>query len=149
MPVKKKRRKKSGIVYFATNNRINNMVKIGQTIDSAVKRLEAANKSNPFMCGRWSISIKVKTNNVERTEELAHKLFEEYRDAESISKEMFFIPEGMTVKKMADLVRKKDDDYKKLREEKAKIQSQLEEQKRKLKEMEEASKKDLFNITNK
>ena len=45
MPVKKKRRKKSGVVYFATNNRINNMVKIGQTVDSTIKRLEAANTS--------------------------------------------------------------------------------------------------------
>ena len=35
----KKRRKKSGIVYFAVNNRIPEMVKIGRTIDSAEKRL--------------------------------------------------------------------------------------------------------------
>ena len=81
----RKRKKQSGIVYFAVNNRIDGMVNIGKTIDSADKRLEYANKPNPFMCGKWSITQKVKTNGVDRTEELAHHLFEEFHDKKSVS----------------------------------------------------------------
>ena len=104
----KKRRKKSGIVYFAVNNRIPEMVKIGRTIDSAEKRLEYANRKNEFMCGIWSITQKVKTNDVKRTEALAHELYEDYFDNKSISQEMFFLPPNKTVKEMADEVRDKD-----------------------------------------
>ena len=103
-----KRKKKSGIVYFAVNNRIENMVKIGMTIDTAESRLEQANRKNEFMCGIWSITQKVKTNDAKRTESLAHTLFEDKLDNESISTEMYFIPPEMTVKEMADIVREKD-----------------------------------------
>jgi len=103
-----KRKKKSGIVYFAVNNRIENMVKIGMTIDTAESRLEQANRKNEFMCGIWSITQKVKTNDAKRTESLAHTLFEDKLDNESISTEMYFIPPEMTVKEMADMVREKD-----------------------------------------
>tara|TARA_B110000881_G_C18267996_1_gene361286 strand:+ start:51 stop:530 length:480 start_codon:yes stop_codon:yes gene_type:complete len=104
----KKRKKKSGVVYFAVNNRIQNMVKIGMTIDSAQRRLDLANRKNEFMCGIWSITQKVKTNDAKRTESLAHTLFEDKLDNESISTEMYFIPPEMTVKEMADMVREKD-----------------------------------------
>ena len=103
-----KRKKRSGIVYFAVNNRIKKMVKIGMTIDSAERRLENANRKNEFMCGIWSITQKVKTNDAKRTESLAHTLFEDKLDNESISTEMYFIPPEMTVKEMADMVREKD-----------------------------------------
>ena len=103
-----KRKKKSGIVYFAVNNRIENMVKIGMTIDTAENRLEQANRKNEFMCGIWSITQKVKTNDAKRTESLAHTLFGDQLDNESISTEMYFIPADMTVKDMADEVREKD-----------------------------------------
>ena len=103
-----KRKKKSGVVYFAVNNRIENMVKIGMTIDSAQRRLDLANRKNEFMCGIWSITQKVKTNDAKRTESLAHTLFEDKLDNESISTEMYFIPPEMTVKEMADMVREKD-----------------------------------------
>jgi Zn-finger domain-containing protein len=112
----KKRRKLSGVVYFAVNTRIPNMVKIGKSIDSAEKRLEFANKTNAFMVGRWSVTHKVSTNNVDRTEGLAHRLFKNFYDEESVSKEMFFIPEGITVKKMADITRSKDIEFKKVEE---------------------------------
>jgi hypothetical protein len=107
----KKRKKKSGVVYFAVNNRIENMVKIGMTIDSVEGRLASANRKNEFMCGIWSITQKVKTNDVKRTESLAHTLFEDHLDKESVSTEMYFIPSGMTVKEMADTVREKDRIY--------------------------------------
>ena len=104
----RKRVKKSGIIYFAINNRVSNIVKLGMTTDSAESRLRTANRKHEFMCGIWSINQKVKTNDVKRTEELAHTMFAEFHDKESVSSEMFFIPEGMTVKDMADLVREKD-----------------------------------------
>ena len=104
----RKRKKKSGIVYFAVNNRIPNIVKIGMTIDTAERRLELANRKNEFMCGRWSVTQKVKTNDAKRTESLAHTLFEDHLDTQSISTEMYFMPPGMSVKQMADLVRDKD-----------------------------------------
>ena len=103
-----KRKKKSGVVYFAVNNRIENMVKIGMTIDTAESRLEKANSKNEFTCGIWSITQKVKTNDAKRTESLAHRLFRDQLDNESISTEMYFIPTEMTVKEMADMVREKD-----------------------------------------
>ena len=103
-----KRKKKSGIVYFAVNNRIENMVKIGMTIDTAESRLEKANSKNEFTCGIWSITQKVKTNDAKRTESLAHTLFGDQLDNESISTEMYFIRADMTVKDMADEVREKD-----------------------------------------
>ena len=103
-----KRKKKSGVVYFAVNNRIENMVKIGMTIDSAQRRLDLANRKNEFMCGIWSITQKVKTNDAKRTESLAQTLFEDQLDNESISTEMYFIRADMTVKDMADEVREKD-----------------------------------------
>ena len=84
------------------------MVKIGMTIDSAEARLAQANRKNEFMLGRWSINQKVKTNDVKRTEDLAHQLFKEFHDEESVGSEMFYIPDDMTVKNMADLVRDKD-----------------------------------------
>ena len=39
---------------------------------------------------------------------MSHRIFSEYHDKESVSGEMYFIPEGMTVKQMADTVREKD-----------------------------------------
>ena len=110
----KKRKKLSGIIYFAVNTRILNMVKIGKSIDSAEKRLESANKTNPFMAGRWSVTHKVKTNNVDRTEKLAHDLFKLHHDKDSVSTEMFFVPEGYSIKRMADEVRAADVEYKKV-----------------------------------
>lgn len=78
------------------------------TVNSAEERLNTANRKHEFMAGRWSISQKVKTNDVKRTEELAHNLFKDFHDTESVSTEMFFIPDEYSVKKMADLVREKD-----------------------------------------
>ena len=71
----KKRVKKSGLIYFATNTRLADIVKIGMTVNTAEERLNTANRKHEFMAGRWSISQKVKTNDVKRTEELAHQLF--------------------------------------------------------------------------
>lgn len=105
---KKQRVKRSGVIYFAINSRIPNIVKIGMTTASAESRVKKANNKHEFMCGKWSITQKVKTNNAIRTEELSHKIFAEYHDQESVSTEMYFIPEGMTVKQMADTVREKD-----------------------------------------
>lgn len=90
------------------------MVKIGKSIDSAERRLESANKTNPFMVGRWSVTHKVKTNNVDRTEKLAHELFASHHDKDSVSTEMFFVPEGYSIKRMADEVRSADTNYKKV-----------------------------------
>lgn len=104
----RKRTKRSGLVYFAVNNRVLNMVKIGMTTDNADRRLELANRKCEFMVGIWSITQKVKTNDAKRTESLAHMLFEDYLDKESVGTEMFFIPPTMTVKQMADAVREKD-----------------------------------------
>ena len=78
------------------------------TVNTAEERLVTANRKHEFMAGRWTIGQKVKTNDVKRTEELAHQLFADYHDKESVSTEMFFIPEDYTIKKMADLVRDKD-----------------------------------------
>jgi hypothetical protein len=103
--IPKKRRKKSGIVYFAVNNRLEGMVKIGMTIDTANARLKSANKRNEFMPGTWEINQKVKTKNAKQTEELAHQLFAEEHDHESVSEEMYFIKEGVSVKEMADFNR--------------------------------------------
>jgi hypothetical protein len=104
----RKRVKKSGIIYFAINNRISGIVKLGMTTDSAESRLKTANRKHEFMCGTWTINQKVKTNDVKRTEDLAHTIFATFHDKESVSTEMFFIPKDMTVKAMADLVREKD-----------------------------------------
>ena len=111
MAVKKKARKrvkKSGVIYFATNSRVPNMVKIGMTIVTAEERIIYANRRHEFMAGTWQISQKVKTNDTKRTEDLAHNLFKDYHDKESVSKEMYFVPESWSIKKMADEVRKKD-----------------------------------------
>ena len=111
MAIKKrsrKRIKKSGIIYFAVNERVPNMVKIGMTIATAEERITYANRKHEFMPGIWQISQKVKTNDTKRTEDLAHNLFSEYHDQESVSTEMYFIPEGWSIKMMADEVRKKD-----------------------------------------
>ena len=123
----RKRKKLSGVVYFAVNSRIPNMVKIGKSTDSAEKRLESANKTNAFMPGRWSVTHKVKTNNVDRTEDLAHKLFKDYHDDDSISREMFFVPEGTSIKMMADKVRTSDQEYKKVLDLKNKKRKLIEE----------------------
>ena len=104
----KRRIKKSGVIYFAVNNRIKNMVKIGMTTSTAESRLKTTNRKHEFMCGTWSITQKVKTNDVTRTEDLSHKIFSEYQDSESVSSEMYFVPDGWTVKQMADDVRDKD-----------------------------------------
>ena len=90
------------------NSRLESLVKIGMTVNTAEERLVTANRKHEFMAGRWTISHKVKTNDVKRTEELAHQLFTDFHDEDSVSTEMFFIPEGYTIKKMADLVREKD-----------------------------------------
>lgn len=104
----RKRVKKSGIIYFAVNNRITNMVKIGMTTETAESRLRTANRKHEFMCGTWSITQKVKTNDVKRTEDLSHTIFSKFHDKDSVSTEMFFLPPEMTVKQMADIVRDKD-----------------------------------------
>lgn len=104
----RKRIKKSGIIYFAVNPRCPNMVKIGMSIDSAEIRLSSANKRNEWMCGKWTITQKVKTNDVTRTENLSHKIFSEFHCKESVSTEMYCIPPNWTVKQMADIVREKD-----------------------------------------
>lgn len=104
----RRRIKKSGIIYFAINSRISGIVKLGMTTDSAESRLKTANRKHEFMCGTWSITQKVKTNDVKRTEDLAHTIFAVYHCKESVSTEMYLIPEGMSVKAMADLVREKD-----------------------------------------
>ena len=138
-----KRKKKSGIVYFAVNNRIENMVKIGMTIDTAESRLEQANRKNEFTCGIWSITQKVKTNDAKRTESLAHTLFEDKLDNESVSKEMYFIPPKMTVKDMADMVREKDQVYVEQMEEREKATLEVEEAQKKLEEMQRRHKEEL------
>ena len=139
----RKRKKKSGIVYFAVNNRIVDMVKIGMTIESADRRLENANRKNEFMCGTWSITQKVKTNDTKRTESLAHTLFEDKLDNESVSKEMYFIPPKMTVKDMADMVREKDQVYVEQMEEREKATLEVEEAQKKLEEMQRRHKEEL------
>ena len=63
------------------------------TIGTAEARLKKANQKHEFMCGTWSITQKVKTNDVTRTEELSHKIFSEYHDSESVSVN-FFPEEG-------------------------------------------------------
>ena len=103
--IKTIRKKKSGVVYFAVNNRIKNMVKIGMTIDSAQSRLDKANRKNEFMCGVWSITQKVKSNDAKRTESLAQTLFQEQIDNESVSKEMFFIPTHSLMEHLAHMSR--------------------------------------------
>ena len=87
------------------------MVKIGMTTDTVERRLELANRRNEFMCGTWSSTQKVKTNDVTRTKLLSHILFKEYWDKDSVSSEMYLVPPGMTVKQMADTVRDKDKVY--------------------------------------
>ena len=104
----RKRVKKSGVIYFAVNKRVPDMVKIGMTIATAEERIIYANRKHEFMPGQWQISQKVKTNDTKRTEDLAHNLFADYHDKESVSKEMYFIPDEWSVKKMADEVRNKD-----------------------------------------
>ena len=135
----RKNRKKSGIIYFAENNRVDGMVKIGKTIESADKRLEFANKRNEFMIGRWSIKQKVVTNNVKRTEELAHKYFEKNHDKDSVSKEIFYIPKGWTVKKMADTIRLKDKEYKE-------YLKTIEREKKIIKETQKSVSENIFNF---
>lgn len=128
----RKRLKKSGILYFAVNNRVPNIVKIGMTTDSAESRLMSANRKNEFMCGTWSIAQKVATNDVKRTEDLAHTIFKNFHDAESVSSEIYFIPSEMTVKKMADYVREKDKVIQERNLEKEKVLAQLESAKKNL-----------------
>ena len=129
------RKKKSGVVYFAVNNRIKDMVKIGMTIDSAQSRLDKANRKNELMCGIWSITQKVKSNDAKRTESLAQTLFEDQIDNESVSKEMYFLPPKMSVKRMADIVREKDRIYKEQMEEEEKAKFHVLEAQKKLDEL--------------
>ena len=131
----RKRAKKSGLVYFAVNPRIPGIVKIGMTTDSAERRLELANRKHEFMCGTWSITQKVKTNDAKRTESLAHTLFEDQLDLESVSTEMYFIPVGMTVKQMADLVREKDKVYVEHMEEEEAAKAAVQEAQKRLDEL--------------
>ena len=138
-----KRKKKSGIVYFAVNNRIENMVKIGMTIDSAQRRLDLANRKNEFMCGIWSITQKVKTNDAKRTESLAHTLFEDQLDNESVSQAMYFMPKEMKVKEMADMVREKDRIYVEQIEEKEIAKLHLVETQKILEELQKKHKEEL------
>lgn len=137
------RKKKSGVVYFAVNNRLPNIVKIGMTIDTVERRIELANRKNEFMCGRWSVTQKVKTNDTKRTERLAHTVFEDYLDTESVSTEMYFIPEGMTVKQMADLVRDKDRVYSEQMEEEEKAKAEVLAAQRKFDSLHKKHKADL------
>ena len=103
----KKSRKLSGIVYFAENHLIPDIVKIGMTIVNAAERLLKANKRNEFMPGEWKIHQKVATKQAKQTEALAHELFKDHLVPDSVSDEMYYIPDGMTPKGMADLVREK------------------------------------------
>ena len=103
----KKSRKLSGIVYFAENHLIPEIVKIGMTIVNAQERLSKANKTNEFMPGEWKIHQKVATKQAKQTEALAHELFKDHLVIPSVSDEMYYIPDGMTPKGMADLVREK------------------------------------------
>ena len=138
-----KRKKKSGIVYFAVNNRIENMVKIGMTIDTAESRLEKANSKNEFTCGIWSITQKVKTNDAKRTESLAHRLFRDQLDNESVSQAMYFMPKEMKVKEMADMVREKDRIYVEQIEEKEIAKLHLVETQKILEELQRKHKEEL------
>ena len=63
------------------------------------------------------IAQKVKSNDAKRTESLAQTLFEDQIDNESVSKEMYFLPPKLSVKRMADIVREKDRIYKEQMEE--------------------------------
>ena len=137
----KRSRKKSGIVYFAENNRLEGMVKIGKTIDTANARLAVANRKNEFMPGFWKINVKVKTKNAKQTEELAHELFAEQRDDESVSEEMFFVKDDMSIKDMADLVRAKDKIHQKYLDKEKKA-------KQALKDLEDKHKKELMDDFN-
>lgn len=77
--------------------------------DDRYRRAQAgARQPKARVPGVWSITHKVKTNDADRTERLAHMLFEDYWDDESIGTEMFFVPDGMTVKQMSDAVREND-----------------------------------------
>ena len=143
----KKRRKLSGIVYFAQNYIIPDIVKIGMTIETAESRLKSANKRNEFMPGSWKISQKVKTPKAKETEELAHKLFEDYRDTPSISEEMFYIPDGMTVKDMADLVREKNIINQKQISEEKKLKLKLEDAQTALEALKKKNKEALLGDT--
>ncbi len=136
--IPKKRRKKSGIVYFAVNNRLEGMVKIGMTIDTSNARLKYANKKNEFMPGIWEINQKVKTRDAKQTEKLAHELFAELHDAESVSEEMYFTKDGMSVKEMADLVREKDKIHQKYLD-------KVKKAKQALKDLEDKHKKELMD----
>ncbi|MBY4677440.1 hypothetical protein K6T12_12615 [Marinobacterium sp. CAU 1594] len=111
------------------------MVKIGMTIETAESRIELANRRNEFMCGRWEIAQKVKTNDAKRTETLAHTLFEQYHDKDSISTEMYFIPDGMSVKQMADHVREKDRVHIEHLEEKEKLEAEVAAAQEKLRQL--------------
>lgn len=148
MPTSKSKRrvKKAGIIYFAVNNRLANIVKIGATIKSAEDSLKQANRKNEFMPGIWDIRQKIRTNDVERTMDLAHNIYREYLDKESISKEMYFIPRGVTVKQMADVVREQDKQYQEhlLKEEEAK--KALEKAQAERAELLKNSKKKLFGV---
>ena len=140
----KKRRKLSGIVYFAQNYIIPDMVKIGMTIETADSRLKSANKRNEFMPGSWSITQKVKTPKAKETEDLAHQLFADYRDVESISEEMYSIPEGMTVKVMADLVRDKMSLHQKQISKEAKLLKEVSDAKKALEDLKKENEELLF-----
>lgn len=77
----------------------------------------------------------MKTNDTKRTEDLAHNLCSKQHDTESVSNEMYFIPDGYTVKKMADLVREKDKILLDRADETEAAQSRIEEAKRQLEEI--------------
>jgi len=143
----KKRRKLSGIVYFAQNYIIPDIVKIGMTIETAEARLNSANKRNEFMPGSWTITQKVKTPRAKETEDLAHQLFSDYRDEESISEEMYFIPDGMTVKVMADLVRDKMALHQKQKSKEAKLLKEVADAKKNLEDLQIENKKALLGDT--
>ena len=110
----KKRRKQSGLVYFAINDKINNVVKIGKTVESIKNVLKNANTSNAFMPGKWKITTKVSTKKVDRTYDLAKKLF--IKDKGNVSASIFVIPTDMTVPQMGAILREKDKEFAKLKE---------------------------------
>jgi hypothetical protein len=141
----KKSRKLSGIVYFAQNYLIPEIVKIGMTIVNAEERLTKANKRNEFMPGEWKISQKVSTKNAKETEALAHELFEENRVIPSVSDEMYFTPDGMTVKDMADLVRNKMAIHQKQVKAEEKLKDKLKTVADELLQLQEANKQKLLN----
>ena len=66
------------------------------------------------MPGKWKITTKVSTKKVDRTYDLAKKLF--IKDKGNVSASIFVIPTDMTVPQMGAILREKDKEFAKLKE---------------------------------